>query len=115
MAEHPGKAPEGTPGSRARIAAKLTPAMQQYVEFKSAHADALLFFRMGDFYELFFEDAEDAAALLDLIDGRAPPAFDPPKVGTMFIRYAQEVIVPISSFEKVVTGGARTTQEEPVT
>ena len=53
--------PEGTRGSRARIAAKLTPAMQQYLEFKAAHEDALLFFRMGDFYELFFEDAETAA------------------------------------------------------
>ena len=40
--------------------------MQQYLEFKSDHEDALLFFRMGDFYELFFEDAEEAAQLLDL-------------------------------------------------
>lgn len=64
-AEGEGKS-AGTRGSRARIAAKLTPAMQQYLEFKSAHEDALLFFRMGDFYELFFEDAEIAAELLDL-------------------------------------------------
>ncbi len=55
-----------SPGARARIAAKLTPAMQQYLEFKADHEDALLFFRMGDFYELFFEDAELAAELLDL-------------------------------------------------
>ena len=53
-------------GTRARLGAKLTPAMQQYLEFKSEHEDALLFFRMGDFYELFFEDAEIAAELLDL-------------------------------------------------
>jgi len=53
-------------GARARLGARLTPAMQQYLEFKSAHEDALLFFRMGDFYELFFEDAEVAAELLDL-------------------------------------------------
>src|SRR5690348_4780558 len=45
---------------------KLSPAMQQYLEFKSEHEDALLFFRMGDFYELFFEDAKVAAELLDL-------------------------------------------------
>jgi DNA mismatch repair protein MutS len=45
---------------------RLTPAMQQYLEFKSGHEDALLFFRMGDFYELFFEDAKVAAELLDL-------------------------------------------------
>ncbi len=43
-----------------------TPFMAQYLEIKAAHRDALLFFRMGDFYELFFEDAVDAAALLDI-------------------------------------------------
>ena len=37
--------------------AALTPAMQQYHRMKAEHPDALLFFRMGDFYELFFEDA----------------------------------------------------------
>jgi len=45
---------------------KLTPAMQQYLEVKRTHRDALVFFRMGDFYEMFFEDAEKAAELLDL-------------------------------------------------
>ena len=38
-----------------------TPFMAQYLDIKSRHADALLFFRMGDFYELFFEDAVRAA------------------------------------------------------
>ena len=38
-----------------------TPMMAQYLEIKAAHADALLFYRMGDFYELFFEDAEGAS------------------------------------------------------
>ena len=45
---------------------KLTPFMAQYLAAKSEHADALLFFRMGDFYELFFEDAEKAAAALGI-------------------------------------------------
>jgi DNA mismatch repair protein MutS len=45
---------------------KLTPVMQQYLDLKRGHADALLFFRLGDFYEMFFEDAERAASLLDL-------------------------------------------------
>ena len=40
--------------------------MQQYREIKSRHADAILFFRMGDFYEMFFEDALVAARALDL-------------------------------------------------
>ena len=40
--------------------------MQQYLRIKSRHPDVLLFYRMGDFYELFFEDARRAAALLDI-------------------------------------------------
>ncbi len=43
-----------------------TPMMAQYLEIKSAHEDYLLFYRMGDFYELFFEDAAKAAAALDI-------------------------------------------------
>ncbi len=43
-----------------------TPVMQQYLRIKSRHPDALLFYRMGDFYELFYEDARRAAALLDI-------------------------------------------------
>src|SRR6476659_8452833 len=40
--------------------------MQQYLRIKSEHPDTLLFYRMGDFYELFYEDARRAAALLDI-------------------------------------------------
>jgi DNA mismatch repair protein MutS len=43
-----------------------TPVMQQWLRAKAEHADKLLFFRMGDFYELFYEDAEQAARLLDI-------------------------------------------------
>ena len=43
-----------------------TPAMAQWFAAKADHPDALLFFRMGDFYELFFDDAEAAAAALDI-------------------------------------------------
>jgi DNA mismatch repair protein MutS len=46
--------------------AELTPMMQQYQTFKQAHPDALLLFRMGDFYETFFEDAKEASRLLGL-------------------------------------------------
>jgi DNA mismatch repair protein MutS len=46
--------------------AALTPAMRQYRAAKEAHPDALLFFRMGDFYELFYEDAIVAARELQL-------------------------------------------------
>ena len=44
----------------------LTPMMVQYFEAKRVHPDCLLFFRMGDFYELFFEDARAAAGALDI-------------------------------------------------
>ncbi|MGV2287456.1 DNA mismatch repair protein MutS [Trinickia sp. YCB016] len=46
--------------------AQHTPMMQQYLRIKSEHPGTLVFYRMGDFYELFFEDAEKAARLLDL-------------------------------------------------
>ncbi|ODU29124.1 MAG: DNA mismatch repair protein MutS [Thiobacillus sp. SCN 62-729] len=45
---------------------KHTPMMQQYLGIKAQHPDMLLFYRMGDFYELFFEDAEKAARLLNI-------------------------------------------------
>ena len=45
---------------------KLTPMMKQYVDAKHEYPDALLFFRMGDFYEMFFEDAELGGQYLDL-------------------------------------------------
>src|SRR5271165_2530470 len=52
--------------SRTPKAAGATPAMAQWFAAKQAHPDALVFFRMGDFYELFFADAEAAAAALDI-------------------------------------------------
>ncbi len=46
--------------------AEGTPLMQQYREIKARHRDAILFFRMGDFYEMFFDDAELGARVLDI-------------------------------------------------
>ena len=43
-----------------------TPMMQQYLRIKAQHPDVLLFYRMGDFYEMFYEDARQAAQLLDI-------------------------------------------------
>jgi len=45
---------------------QATPLMQQYREIKARHQHALLFFRMGDFYEMFFEDAETGSRVLGL-------------------------------------------------
>ena len=45
---------------------KMTPMLAQYLRLKERHRDAILMFRLGDFYEMFFEDAERAAAILDI-------------------------------------------------
>ena len=47
--------------------AELSPMMKQYVETKAQHEDSILFFRLGDFYEMFFEDAKIASEELDLV------------------------------------------------
>src|ERR1700730_12223229 len=47
--------------------ARVTPMMEQYIEIKAANPDCLLFYRMGDFYELFFEDAEIANSTLGIV------------------------------------------------
>jgi DNA mismatch repair protein MutS len=46
--------------------AELTPMARQYQEIKALHQDAILFFRLGDFYEMFYDDAELASRELDL-------------------------------------------------
>ena len=46
--------------------AKVTPMMQQYLQIKERYRDAILFFRLGDFYEMFFEDAETASKILNI-------------------------------------------------
>ncbi|MBD3365867.1 DNA mismatch repair protein MutS [candidate division WWE3 bacterium] len=59
-----------------------TPMMQQYIEIKRAHKDCIIFFRLGDFYEMFLEDAQIGAKVLDITltgrdrgkDGRVPMA-----------------------------------------
>src|SRR5919202_7084788 len=48
-------------------AARVTPVMEQYIEIKAANPDCLLFYRMGDFYELFFADAELASRALGIV------------------------------------------------
>src|SRR5438046_6530992 len=71
-----------------------TPLMQQYREIKSRHQDAILFFRMGEFYEMFYDDAETASRTLGLTlttrnNGGAadvPLAGVPVKAGPDYVR-----------------------------
>ena len=48
------------------VAKKITPMMEQFFSIKKDYSDALLFYRMGDFYELFFEDAIKASEALNI-------------------------------------------------
>src|SRR2546430_8424586 len=59
----------GPPGAAqpAEAAARATPMMEQYLEIKAANPGLLLFYRMGDFYELFFDDAEIASRALGIM------------------------------------------------
>src|SRR5580765_7868074 len=55
-----------------------TPMMQQYLRIKAEFADTLVFYRMGDFYELFYDDARKASRLLDVaLTSRGQSAGDP--------------------------------------
>ena len=70
VAETPDTAPDAT----ARVtpiagddAGRVTPMMEQYIEIKAANPDCLLFYRMGDFYEMFFDDAEVASRALGIV------------------------------------------------
>lgn len=60
------KQPDATAGTPKSITSAPTPMMAQYMEIKAANPDSLLFYRMGDFYELFFDDAEIAAKSLGI-------------------------------------------------
>ena len=65
--QHPSRIPfVNTPAAPAGPSdySSHTPVMQQYLRIKAQHPDVLVFYRMGDFYELFYEDAERAARLL---------------------------------------------------
>ena len=59
---------------------KLTPMLQQYLEIKEQHKDSILFYRMGDFYEMFFEDAEVASKILGITLTSRNNKSDAPKV-----------------------------------
>src|SRR5438445_8686629 len=58
---------EDPPAAAPEPVARPTPVMEQYLEIKTANPDCLLFYRMGDFYELFFEDAEIASRALGIV------------------------------------------------
>jgi len=62
-----GAAPSAAAGARPPSASAATPLMRQYLSIKEEHPDEVLFFRLGDFYEMFFEDAETVARVLGIV------------------------------------------------
>ncbi len=70
-----------------------TPMMQQYLGIKAQHPDMLLFYRMGDFYELFFDDAEKAARLLNItLTTRGASAGEPIKMAGVPYHSAEQYL-----------------------
>ncbi|MDH3526517.1 MAG: DNA mismatch repair protein MutS [Gammaproteobacteria bacterium] len=70
-----------------------TPMMQQYLGIKSEHPDVLVFYRMGDFYELFYEDARRAARLLDItLTARGQSAGEPIPMAGVPVHAAEQYL-----------------------
>src|SRR6188472_4695708 len=75
---------------------KHTPMMQQYLRIKAQHADKLLFYRMGDFYEMFYDDAERAARLLDItLTRRGESAGEPIKMAGVPYHAAEQYLAKL--------------------
>ena len=67
MTDLPAQNPSATSPALMVADSQTTPMMAQFIEIKSANPDSLLFYRMGDFYELFFRDAEIASRTLGIV------------------------------------------------
>src|SRR6187455_516045 len=75
---------------------KHTPMMQQYLRIKAQHPGMLMFYRMGDFYELFFDDAEKAAKLLDItLTRRGTSAGEPIKMAGVPYHAAEQYLAKL--------------------
>ena len=85
---------------------KITPMMQQYLATKAECPDCLLFYRMGDFYELFFEDAKVAATALDIVlTYRGKHNGEPiPMCGVPFHAYENYLVRLVKAGYKVAIG-----------
>src|SRR5881409_1631162 len=70
-----------------------TPMMQQYLRIKGEHPDILVFYRMGDFYELFYDDAEKGARLLDItLTSRGVSAGTPVKMAGVPVHSVEQYL-----------------------
>lgn len=80
-----------------------TPMMRQYLALKAQHPDMLLFYRMGDFYELFFEDAEKAARLLGItLTRRGTSNGEPIKMAGLPYHAAEQYLAKLAKMGEAV-------------
>ena len=80
-----------------------TPMMRQYLTLKAQHPDMLLFYRMGDFYELFFEDAEKAARLLGItLTRRGASNGEPIKMAGVPYHAAEQYLAKLAKLGEAV-------------
>ena len=85
------------------MAENHTPMMQQYLRLKAEHKDKLLFYRMGDFYELFFDDAIKAAKLLDItLTTRGQSAGEPIKMAGVPYHAAEQYLAKLIRYGESV-------------
>ncbi|MFC2563000.1 MAG: DNA mismatch repair protein MutS, partial [Kingella oralis] len=81
----------------------LSPMIQQYLNIKAEHADKLVFYRMGDFYELFFDDAIEAAKLLDItLTTRGQISGEPIKMAGVPYHAAEQYLAKLVKLGKSV-------------
>ena len=86
----------------ANAASRPTPMMERYLGIKAAYPDCLLFYRMGDFYELFFDDAESASKTLGIaLTKRGKHLGDDIPMCGVPVRTAEEYL------QKLIAGGHR--------
>ena len=75
---------------------KSTPMIKQYLSIKEQYPDTILFYRMGDFYEMFFEDAEEGSRLLGItLTSRNNGASDVPLAGVPVKALAEYLLVNV--------------------
>lgn len=90
----------------------VTPSMQQYLDIKKDYQDYLVFYRMGDFYELFYEDAVIASKALDLVLTSRTKDMDVPMCGVPFHAYESYLAKLIRQGYKVAIAEQTETPEE---
>ena len=94
---------------------KQTPMVRQYLEVKNQYPDHLLFYRMGDFYELFYEDAKVASKVLDIVltdKNRNKPGGPMPMCGVPFHAYESYLVKLVKAGFKVAICEQMETPEE---